>query len=287
MANYFLDNEDIRFLFDYYDLGELARLQETDAENGDADYAPVDEADAVDNYRRVLEIVGQVSAETIAPNAEEVDRDGNTLNENGTVTLHPKVQENIWRHAAGGPDGVHSAPPLRRTELPDSALRDGQRNGQPRGRFVHEHLRAAGHRRNGQRLRQPGNQERVPAAVCQRRSDRGHGVDGAGCGKRSSGGPPAGPPGCPGQLVPQRRQTLHHQRLRRHPVDVGAKRAGDRRWPRAEPVSLRTVRPDSRPPPGAQAGHPRFTDVRAGLRGCSRSADRRTAAGIDHVRLGA
>ena len=97
MANYFLDNDDIRFLFDYYDLGELARLQETDAENGDADYVPVDDADAVDNYRRVLEIVGQVAAETIAPNAEEVDRDGNTLNDNGTVTLHPKVQENIWR----------------------------------------------------------------------------------------------------------------------------------------------------------------------------------------------
>lgn len=97
MANYFHDNDDIRFLFDYYDLHELARLQETDAENGDADYAPADADDAVDNYRRVLEIVGQVAAETIAPNAEEVDRDGNTLNDNGTVTLHPKVQENIWR----------------------------------------------------------------------------------------------------------------------------------------------------------------------------------------------
>ena len=97
MANYFLDNDDIRFLFDHYDLGELARIQETDAENGDADFVPLDDADAVDNYRRMLEIVGQVAAETIAPNAEEVDPEGNTLNENGTVTLHPKVQENIFR----------------------------------------------------------------------------------------------------------------------------------------------------------------------------------------------
>jgi alkylation response protein AidB-like acyl-CoA dehydrogenase len=97
VANFFLDNDDIKFLFEHYDLCELAQLQETDAENGDADYVPRDAADAVDNYRRILEIIGQVAADTIAPNAEEVDNEGNTLNDNGTVTLHPKVQENIWR----------------------------------------------------------------------------------------------------------------------------------------------------------------------------------------------
>ena len=66
-------------------------------ENGDADYAPADAEDAADNYRRILEIAGLVAAETIAPNAEAVDADGNTLNENGTVTLHPKVRENLFR----------------------------------------------------------------------------------------------------------------------------------------------------------------------------------------------
>ena len=86
MANFFLDNQDIQFLFDHLDLAELARLQELDADNGDADYAPLDAADAVDNYRRILEIVGQVAGETLAPNAEQVDAEGNTLNEDGTVT---------------------------------------------------------------------------------------------------------------------------------------------------------------------------------------------------------
>lgn len=95
MANFFTDNKDIQFLFDYLDLAELARIQELDAENGDADYAPADEADAVDNYRRVLEIVGQIAAETLAPNAEEVDEVGNTLNDDGTVTYHPLVQKNL------------------------------------------------------------------------------------------------------------------------------------------------------------------------------------------------
>ncbi len=97
MANYFLDNEDIRFLFDHLDLAELARLQEYETLNGDADYAPEDEEDAVDNYRRALEIIGDVAANVIAPNAEQVDEEGNTLNEDGTVTYHPLVAENLRR----------------------------------------------------------------------------------------------------------------------------------------------------------------------------------------------
>lgn len=97
MGNYFLDNQDIQFLFSHIDLAELAGLQEDRTLPGDPDYGPADPADAVDNYRRVLEIVGQISAETIAENAETVDREGNILNDDGTVTLHPLVQENLKR----------------------------------------------------------------------------------------------------------------------------------------------------------------------------------------------
>ena len=97
MGNYFLDNQDIQFLFDHIDLEELAGIQEKDTANGEADYVPVDEADTVDGYRRILQIVGQVAGETIAPNAEQVDQEGNTLNDDGTVTLHPLVQENLKR----------------------------------------------------------------------------------------------------------------------------------------------------------------------------------------------
>jgi alkylation response protein AidB-like acyl-CoA dehydrogenase len=101
VANYFLDNEDIQFLFKHIDLKELARVQEYRTLNGDADYVPVDLDDMVDNYRRVLEIAGEVAGETIAPNAEQVDREGNTLNDNGTVTYHPLVQENLDRMTQG------------------------------------------------------------------------------------------------------------------------------------------------------------------------------------------
>jgi hypothetical protein len=97
VGNYFLDNRDIQFLFKHIDLKALAGLQEDRTLDGDADYGPVDADDTVDNYRRVLEIVGQIAGDTIAENAERVDREGNTLNEDGTVTLHPLVRENLQR----------------------------------------------------------------------------------------------------------------------------------------------------------------------------------------------
>ena len=100
MANFFLDNDDIQFLFNHIDLAELARIQEDDFVHAADDARatrPLDAADAVDNYRRVLEIVGEVAGEMIAPNAEQVDHEGNTLNEDGTVTLHPLVQQNLER----------------------------------------------------------------------------------------------------------------------------------------------------------------------------------------------
>ena len=104
MANFFLDNEDIQFLFHHIDLGALARLQEDDFKDAGkqpGDYGPLNAADAVDNYRRTLTILGEICGEMIAPNAEQVDREGNTLNEDGTVTLHPLVQKNLQRLTQG------------------------------------------------------------------------------------------------------------------------------------------------------------------------------------------
>jgi alkylation response protein AidB-like acyl-CoA dehydrogenase len=42
-----------------------------------------------------LEIIGGIAADTLAVNAEQVDAEGNTLNSNGTVTLHPLVRKNL------------------------------------------------------------------------------------------------------------------------------------------------------------------------------------------------
>ncbi|MDD3586699.1 MAG: acyl-CoA dehydrogenase family protein, partial [Thermoguttaceae bacterium] len=99
MPNFFLDNQDIRFLLDYFDMKEIATLQERQTPNGHADYLPRDLDDVVDNYHRVLEIAGEIAATTLAPNSEQVDIEGNTLNDDGTVTLNPLVRQNMDRLA--------------------------------------------------------------------------------------------------------------------------------------------------------------------------------------------
>jgi alkylation response protein AidB-like acyl-CoA dehydrogenase len=96
MGNFFTDNDDIQFLFNHLDVAEIAAAQEDNFVGADGgDHAPTDAADAVDNYRRVLQIVGDIAANHVAPRAEQIDREGNTLNEDGTVTLHPLVAANL------------------------------------------------------------------------------------------------------------------------------------------------------------------------------------------------
>ncbi|MBQ9372923.1 MAG: acyl-CoA dehydrogenase family protein [Thermoguttaceae bacterium] len=96
MANFYTDNQDIQFLLrEYFDIKDIAAIQERETPNGDADYAPRDLDDAIDSYNRVLTIVGELAGDVLAVNAETVDLEGNTLNENQTVTLHPLVQKNL------------------------------------------------------------------------------------------------------------------------------------------------------------------------------------------------
>ncbi|MGD2111232.1 MAG: acyl-CoA dehydrogenase family protein, partial [Phycisphaerae bacterium] len=98
MANFFEDNEDIRFLFEHLDLREVASVQEDGferSETDDQDYAPTDADDAVDNYRRILTIAGDVAANSIAPRAEHVDLEHHALDDDGVVTLSPGVHENL------------------------------------------------------------------------------------------------------------------------------------------------------------------------------------------------
>jgi len=96
MANFYNDNDDIKFLFRHYDLARLATIMEgdfADAEN--FDWAPAAPKEAVQNYEQVLDVLGQLSADQIAPRAEQVDLDGNTLNDDGTVTYAPGMQANL------------------------------------------------------------------------------------------------------------------------------------------------------------------------------------------------
>ncbi len=91
MTNFYRDNPDIEFLLKAADLSEVIRYRERDfAEAKEYDYAPVDEADALDNYLRVLELLGEITGEEIAPLAEKVDEAGASFCE-GTVCYAPET----------------------------------------------------------------------------------------------------------------------------------------------------------------------------------------------------
>jgi len=75
--NFFTDNLDIQFRLDQIDLSEVVELKE----NGYAyaqEYpaAPRNYADAKDNYRLMLEVLGDICANIVAPKAAEADEEG-------------------------------------------------------------------------------------------------------------------------------------------------------------------------------------------------------------------
>ncbi len=96
MGNFYKDNDDIRFLFRHIDLGQLARALEEDFRFArEFDHAPAGAEEAVRNYEMVLESLGELCADFIAPRAEDVDRTGNKLNEDGSVTRPQGIREAI------------------------------------------------------------------------------------------------------------------------------------------------------------------------------------------------
>ncbi|MCD4824041.1 MAG: acyl-CoA dehydrogenase family protein [Phycisphaerae bacterium] len=98
MANFYTDNDDIQFLFKHMDIAKLAGIIEEDFSFHDEfDFAPQDTADAVDNYERILDNLGRLCAEEIAPTAEETDNVGNVLNDDGSVTYAPGIANAIKR----------------------------------------------------------------------------------------------------------------------------------------------------------------------------------------------
>jgi 3-(methylthio)propanoyl-CoA dehydrogenase len=95
MDNFYLDNPELRFHLNHPLMKKIVALKERNfADKGKYDFAPVDFEDALDNYDKVLEIVGDICANIIAPNADGVDKEGPTLDDNG-VTYASGTQRNL------------------------------------------------------------------------------------------------------------------------------------------------------------------------------------------------
>ncbi|HEY5123393.1 MAG TPA: acyl-CoA dehydrogenase family protein [Ignavibacteria bacterium] len=97
MPNFFLDNKDLQFHFNNLNIQEVAALAEDNYEQAkEFNYAPVNYEDAIENYRKVLEIVGDIAGNFIAPRAIDVDLEGAHY-EDGKVDYAKGTQENLER----------------------------------------------------------------------------------------------------------------------------------------------------------------------------------------------
>ena len=106
MANFYTDNTDLKHHLTHPLMRKIVELKErnyTDAEK--FDYAPLDFDDAMDSYEKVLEIAGEISAEIVAPNAEDVDHEGPHVVD-GHVVYAQGTQKNLDALVKAGLMGI-------------------------------------------------------------------------------------------------------------------------------------------------------------------------------------
>ena len=95
MANYFTDNPELAFHLDHPLMKRVVELKERNfADKEEYADAPVDYEDALENYKRVLDITGDIAANILEPNSEEVDQEGPHLVD-GRMIYASKTYENL------------------------------------------------------------------------------------------------------------------------------------------------------------------------------------------------
>ena len=95
MANYYSDHPEIEFHLNHPLMKRVVDLKERNyAEKDQFEDAPVNYEDAIENYKRLLDITGDVAGNIIEPNSESVDQEGPHL-ENGRMIYASKTFENL------------------------------------------------------------------------------------------------------------------------------------------------------------------------------------------------
>ena len=95
MANYYTDHPEIEFHLNHPLMKRVVDLKERNyVEKDQFEDAPVNYEDAIENYKRLLDITGDVAGNIIEPNSESVDQEGPHL-ENGRMIYASKTFENL------------------------------------------------------------------------------------------------------------------------------------------------------------------------------------------------
>ncbi|MCF6180943.1 acyl-CoA dehydrogenase family protein [Lutibacter sp.] len=86
MDNFFQDTPDFKFHLNHPLVQKIVKLKENDFKESETfDFAPFNLEDAIDTYEKILEIVGDICANTIAENAESVDSEGPHIENNAVI----------------------------------------------------------------------------------------------------------------------------------------------------------------------------------------------------------
>ena len=93
--NFFTDNIDLQFHLEHLDIKDVIEVLE-DGYRYSEQYpaAPRNYADAKDNFRLLLNVMGEVCANQIAPRAAEADEEGVQF-QDGQVAYAPAIQEGL------------------------------------------------------------------------------------------------------------------------------------------------------------------------------------------------
>ncbi|MBR3854896.1 MAG: acyl-CoA dehydrogenase family protein [Bacteroidaceae bacterium] len=104
--NYYTDNKVLGHYLRHPLMQRIVQMQEHDYTQADKyNYAPIDFDEAVEGYEQVLELIGRLCAEVIAPNATEVEADGPTLKD-GRVIYAPATEQNLDLFRKAGLMGI-------------------------------------------------------------------------------------------------------------------------------------------------------------------------------------
>ena len=106
MANFYLDNSDLKHHLNHPLMKKLVALRERNYSDAEKyDYAPFNFEDAMDSYEKVLEIAGEISGEIVAANAEDVDHEGPHVVD-GHVVYAKGTQKNLDALVKAGLMGI-------------------------------------------------------------------------------------------------------------------------------------------------------------------------------------
>jgi alkylation response protein AidB-like acyl-CoA dehydrogenase len=106
MANFYTDHPEYDFYLNHPEMQRVVELKERNfADKDKYEDAPVDFEDAIENYKRVLEITGDIAANIIEPNSEDVDLEGPHLVD-GRMHYAAKTYDNIEATRQAGLWGI-------------------------------------------------------------------------------------------------------------------------------------------------------------------------------------